>query len=195
MKAPLLAGIKRYFDICEEEKELAAAASDQTRLLGRGSRDPGRLLREEKMRKRVSKEKPRVRAFSAISFCMYANNKLLLARTRPPYEHPRLGTRGRPPVLGARPEHPAHPHADCQRRRPGECRRDQRQRQAQALARWFRRACHERPRARDNANTAELVRAAHGHGRRYARRAPSAREQSLTTEQAREDRHDAELRV
>lgn len=59
MKAPLLASIKKYFDICEEEKELAAAASDQTRLLGRG-RDPGRLLREEKMRKRVSKEKPRV---------------------------------------------------------------------------------------------------------------------------------------
>ncbi|KAF8201205.1 microtubule associated protein-domain-containing protein [Mycena galopus ATCC 62051] len=60
MKAPLLAAIKRYFDICEEEKELAAAASDQSRLLGRGSRDPGRLLREEKMRKRVSKEKPRL---------------------------------------------------------------------------------------------------------------------------------------
>ena len=59
LKAPLLASIKKYFDICEEEKELAAAASDQTRLLGRG-RDPGRLLREEKMRKRVSKEKPRV---------------------------------------------------------------------------------------------------------------------------------------
>ncbi|RDB26715.1 Anaphase spindle elongation protein 1 [Hypsizygus marmoreus] len=58
-KAPLLAGIKKYFDICEEEKELAAAASDQTRLLGRG-RDPGRLLREEKMRKRVTKEKPRL---------------------------------------------------------------------------------------------------------------------------------------
>ncbi|KAG6831554.1 hypothetical protein H0H92_009473 [Tricholoma furcatifolium] len=58
-KAPLLAGIKKYFDICEEEKELDAAASDQTRLLGRG-RDPGRLLREEKMRKRVTKEKPRL---------------------------------------------------------------------------------------------------------------------------------------
>ncbi|PFH48583.1 hypothetical protein AMATHDRAFT_196339 [Amanita thiersii Skay4041] len=60
IKAPLLASIKRYFDICEEEKELAAASSDQTRLLGRGSRDPGRLLREEKMRKRVLKEKPRL---------------------------------------------------------------------------------------------------------------------------------------
>lgn len=65
-KAPLLAGIKKYFEICEEEKELAAAASDQTRLLGRG-RDPGRLLREEKMRKRVSKEKPRV---SSLFLCL-----------------------------------------------------------------------------------------------------------------------------
>ncbi|KAF9493718.1 hypothetical protein BDN71DRAFT_1449968 [Pleurotus eryngii] len=62
-KAPLLASIKKYFEICEEEKELAAAASDQSRLLGRGtsgSRDPGRLLREEKMRRRVKKEKPRL---------------------------------------------------------------------------------------------------------------------------------------
>ena len=63
-KAPLLASIRKYFDICEEEKELALAAADQTRLLGRGPRDPGRLLREEKMRKRVSKEKPRVSIFS-----------------------------------------------------------------------------------------------------------------------------------
>ncbi|TDL20353.1 hypothetical protein BD410DRAFT_791159 [Rickenella mellea] len=60
IKAPLLASIRRYFDICEEEKELAAAASDQSRLLGKGPRDPGRLLREEKMRKRVNKEKPRL---------------------------------------------------------------------------------------------------------------------------------------
>ncbi|KAK0216916.1 microtubule associated protein [Armillaria fumosa] len=60
MKAPLLASIKKYFEICEEEKELATAASDQSRLFGRGARDPGRLLREEKMRKRVSKEKPRL---------------------------------------------------------------------------------------------------------------------------------------
>ncbi|KAF8586752.1 hypothetical protein K439DRAFT_916927 [Ramaria rubella] len=60
IKAPLLAAIKKYFEICEEEKELAAAASDQSRLLGRGPRDPGRLLREEKMRKRVTKEKPRL---------------------------------------------------------------------------------------------------------------------------------------
>ncbi|KAI8970590.1 microtubule associated protein-domain-containing protein [Trametes punicea] len=60
MKGPLLHSVKKYFDILEDEKELAAAASDQSRLLGRGPRDPGRLLREEKMRKRVTKEKPRL---------------------------------------------------------------------------------------------------------------------------------------
>lgn len=60
MKGSLLNSVKKYFDILEDEKELAAAASDQSRLLGRGPRDPGRLLREEKMRKRVTKEKPRV---------------------------------------------------------------------------------------------------------------------------------------
>ena len=60
LKGPLLNSVKKYFDICEDEKELAASASDQSRLLGRGPRDPGRLLREEKMRKRVTKEKPRV---------------------------------------------------------------------------------------------------------------------------------------
>ncbi|CCM01779.1 uncharacterized protein FIBRA_03846 [Fibroporia radiculosa] len=60
LKVPLLASIKKYFDICQDEKELAAAASDQNRLLGRGPRDPGRLLREEKMRKRVTKEKPKL---------------------------------------------------------------------------------------------------------------------------------------
>ena len=59
-KAPLLLSIRKYLEICEEEKELAATASDQSRLLGRGHRDPGRLLREEKMRKRVSREKPKV---------------------------------------------------------------------------------------------------------------------------------------
>lgn len=60
LKGTLLKNIQKYFDICQDEKDLAAAAADQTRLLGRGPRDPGRLLREEKMRKRVTKEKPRL---------------------------------------------------------------------------------------------------------------------------------------
>ena len=80
LKAPLLASIKKYFEICEEEKELAAAASDQTRLTGRGPRDPGRLLREEKMRKRVSKEKPRVSALTIHKHPQLTNCNCSLSR-------------------------------------------------------------------------------------------------------------------
>ena len=37
------------------------SANDPSRLLGKGVRgDPGRLLREEKTRKRIAKEKPKV---------------------------------------------------------------------------------------------------------------------------------------
>lgn len=65
-------------DICEEEKELERVASDQTRLLGRGGgRDPGRLLREEKMRKRVGKEKPKV----CQSLFMLSTFRLIFFRT------------------------------------------------------------------------------------------------------------------
>lgn len=60
-KAPILVAIRKYYQICDEQKQLEASASDQSRLLGRGTRgDPGRLLREEKMRKRVQKEKPKL---------------------------------------------------------------------------------------------------------------------------------------
>ena len=60
LKAPILTSLRKYYAICDEDRELAAASADQSRLLGRGVRgDPGRLLREEKMRKRVQ-TKPKV---------------------------------------------------------------------------------------------------------------------------------------
>ncbi|KAF8326231.1 microtubule associated protein-domain-containing protein [Cantharellus anzutake] len=59
-KAHILPFVKKYFEISNDEKILAESASDTSRLTGRGNRDPGRLLREEKMRKRVRKEKPRL---------------------------------------------------------------------------------------------------------------------------------------
>ncbi|KAI0777683.1 microtubule associated protein-domain-containing protein [Trametes elegans] len=70
LKGSLLNSVRKYFDILDDEKELAAAASDQSRLLGRGPRDPGRLLREEKMRKRVTKEKPRVSISGLLVFLL-----------------------------------------------------------------------------------------------------------------------------
>ncbi len=90
MKGPLLASIRKYFDICDDEKELLAAASDQSRLLGRGPRDPGRLLREEKMRKRVTKEKPRVSSFRSSSH-VTAKLTSAIAGARPPGINPRMG--------------------------------------------------------------------------------------------------------
>nr|UOP56880.1 putative microtubule associated protein [Thecaphora frezii] len=63
VKAPVLKVIGRYKELLEDERQLAESAADGARLLGRGSRgDPGRLLREEKMRKRVKVQKPRIEA-------------------------------------------------------------------------------------------------------------------------------------
>jgi hypothetical protein len=104
-KAPLLASIRKYFEICEEEKELAAAASDQTRLLGRGVRgDPGRLLREEKMRKRVNKEKPRVSTLPSRDAVM-ANGFTRTARAGPSGNDSGMGTGSGPAIPGVWREH------------------------------------------------------------------------------------------
>lgn len=59
-KAPILKIVTRYYEVLEEERQLEESAKDSTRLM-RGVRgDPGRLLREEKMRKRVKVQKPKV---------------------------------------------------------------------------------------------------------------------------------------
>ncbi|KAM0786940.1 hypothetical protein ACM66B_002361 [Microbotryomycetes sp. NB124-2] len=58
---PVLERLSKYFNVVEEMRELEASANDKSRLLGKSTRgDPGRLLREEKARKRVAKEKPRL---------------------------------------------------------------------------------------------------------------------------------------
>jgi len=69
LKMPLLMSIRKYIEICKEEKELERIVSYQTRILGRGrGRDPGILLREE-MRKRVEKEKPNLCQFLFLLSC------------------------------------------------------------------------------------------------------------------------------
>jgi protein regulator of cytokinesis 1 len=61
-RAPILNLIQAFQDLLDEEKQLNSSVQDTSRLLTRGSgsakRDPTRLLREEKMRKRLSKRKP-----------------------------------------------------------------------------------------------------------------------------------------
>lgn len=63
-RAPILAMIEKYKSIVADREALAASANDATRLMLKPQkgekRDPGKLLREEKMRKRIAKELPKV---------------------------------------------------------------------------------------------------------------------------------------
>lgn len=61
-KAPLLKLVGKYLDLCQEEQQLEESAKDTTRLMKGVRGDPGRLLREEKMRKRVKIQKPKLEA-------------------------------------------------------------------------------------------------------------------------------------
>lgn len=65
-RAPALALIERHRTLVHDRDELAASSQDASRLMNRGQkgerRDPGKLLREEKMRKRITKELPKVAA-------------------------------------------------------------------------------------------------------------------------------------
>ncbi|KAI4601840.1 hypothetical protein KJ359_010705 [Pestalotiopsis sp. 9143b] len=65
-RAPTLALVDRHRSLIQERDELQASSQDASRLMMRGQkgekRDPGKLLREEKMRKRISKELPKVAA-------------------------------------------------------------------------------------------------------------------------------------
>lgn len=65
-RAPTLALVERHRSLIAERDELAASSQDASRLMMKGQkgekRDPGKLLREEKMRKRIAKELPKVTA-------------------------------------------------------------------------------------------------------------------------------------
>ncbi|KAL5355796.1 microtubule associated protein-domain-containing protein [Aspergillus floccosus] len=65
-RAPTLSLIDRHRSLLSEREALAISSQDASRLMARGNkgerRDPGKLLREEKMRKRIAKELPKVEA-------------------------------------------------------------------------------------------------------------------------------------
>lgn len=65
-RAPTLELIERHRTLLSERESLAVSSQDASRLMARGNkgerRDPGKLLREEKMRKRIAKELPKVEA-------------------------------------------------------------------------------------------------------------------------------------
>ncbi|EHA53024.1 hypothetical protein MCOR27_008037 [Pyricularia oryzae] len=63
-RAPILALVERHRSLVTERDDLAASSQDASRLMMKGQkgerRDPGKLLREEKMRKRIAKELPKI---------------------------------------------------------------------------------------------------------------------------------------
>ncbi|KAL4912257.1 microtubule associated protein-domain-containing protein [Aspergillus aurantiobrunneus] len=63
-RAPTLQLIDRHRSLLSEREALSVSSQDASRLMARGNkgerRDPGKLLREEKMRKRIAKELPKV---------------------------------------------------------------------------------------------------------------------------------------
>ncbi|ODH47537.1 hypothetical protein GX48_06343 [Paracoccidioides brasiliensis] len=65
-RAPTLELIEKHRTLVNDRNALAASSQDASRLMARGNkgerRDPTRLLREEKMRKRIAKELPKVEA-------------------------------------------------------------------------------------------------------------------------------------
>ncbi|KAJ5121586.1 uncharacterized protein N7515_009547 [Penicillium bovifimosum] len=65
-RAPTLAMIERHRTLLTDREALATSSQDASRLMGRGAkgekRDPGKLLREEKLRKRIAKELPKLEA-------------------------------------------------------------------------------------------------------------------------------------
>ncbi|RPA79755.1 hypothetical protein BJ508DRAFT_210838 [Ascobolus immersus RN42] len=63
-RMPILSLIDRYRSLLDDKEQLAASANDASRLVSRSAtnRDPGRLLREEKMRKRITRDLPKIEA-------------------------------------------------------------------------------------------------------------------------------------
>ncbi|KAL8768934.1 MAG: hypothetical protein Q9209_004989 [Squamulea sp. 1 TL-2023] len=63
-RAPTLQLIDKHKSLIKDREDLAASSQDASRLLAKGTkgekRDPTRLLREEKMRKRITKDLPKV---------------------------------------------------------------------------------------------------------------------------------------
>ena len=63
-RAPILEIIDKHRSLIKDRDDLTASSQDASRLMGKGNkgekRDPTRLLREEKMRKRISKDLPKI---------------------------------------------------------------------------------------------------------------------------------------
>lgn len=114
----VLERVARYFALIDEARALEESAKDPNRLMGRGNRgDPGLLLREEKARKRIAREKPKVR----LSLVSRRSQSLVLtarcaARERAQGVRAAVGTGTRPRVHRQRPALPRPARRDARGR-------------------------------------------------------------------------------
>ena len=66
-RAPILAAVEKHRSLIKDRDDLEKSSQDASRLMAKGpvkgeKRDPGKLLREEKMRKRITKDLPKIEA-------------------------------------------------------------------------------------------------------------------------------------
>jgi len=65
-RAPILAAVDKHRSLIKDREDLEKSSQDASRLMSKGAkgekRDPGKLLREEKMRKRIAKDLPKIEA-------------------------------------------------------------------------------------------------------------------------------------
>ncbi|KJX99305.1 microtubule associated protein Ase1 [Zymoseptoria brevis] len=65
-RAPIIAAVDKHRSLIKDREDLEKSSHDASRLMQKGQkgekRDPGKLLREEKMRKRIAKDLPKVEA-------------------------------------------------------------------------------------------------------------------------------------
>jgi protein regulator of cytokinesis 1 len=93
-RLPILQKIDRHRELIKERNDLQQSSQDASRLMARGQkgekRDPGKLLREEKMRKRITKELPKIE-----SVCIEACKQRQCT-------HYNIGLKGHTRVMGRR---------------------------------------------------------------------------------------------
>ncbi|CAO3593397.1 unnamed protein product [Absidia cylindrospora] len=124
----ILDKVERHMKLLQEVQDFESNTNDPKRLFGKGQRDPGRLLREEKFRKRISKELPKSKrdlegalrefqTFTGSPFTVYGEPYLdqLTAGDKvsqslddqPPVTPKRATTMKKPPMTS--PRHRSHP--------------------------------------------------------------------------------------
>ncbi|CAN8096540.1 unnamed protein product [Discula destructiva] len=117
-RAPILTMVDKHRALVAERDELAASSQDASRLMMKGQkgekRDPGKLLREEKMRKRIAKELPKLTVELRKTleqwedewgrpFCVHGERYLDSVEVE---ERPAPGPRARTPANSAMPSRP-----------------------------------------------------------------------------------------